>query len=104
MKRVIFLFAMVFVAACSGKDDGLGYGYGGSVADGGATDPWDDGIPAASDASAGDPWADASPDPSGDGGTVPIDDAGIDATDAAADSSCPPPPPPPPCGCPADAG
>jgi hypothetical protein len=102
MKRVLFLFAMVFVAACSGKVDGYGYGYDPS-ADGGTSEPWGDGVPSPPDA--GDPWADASPDPGADGGTDPSDDAGVDPTDAAADSTCPPPPPPPPppCGCPLDA-
>lgn len=106
MKRVLFLFGMIFVAACTHDQDG--YGSSGSWvdynADGGASEPpWGEGTPAP-------PWADASPgDPRSDGGVDPTGDASVYPDDAEApDGSCPPPPPPPPppCGCPSpvDAG
>lgn len=100
MKRVLLLFGMIFVAACSSTQDGYGGGWA-EGPDGRPTEPWDD-------AEAPSPWADAG-DPGPDAGTEPSSDGGVYSDDAAApDGSCPPPPPPPPppCGCgnPTDAG
>ena len=104
MKRVLLLFGMIFVAACS-TQDGEGYGYGWAEGpDGRPTE-------SSADAEAPPPWTDASPiEPGADAGTDPSSDSGVYPDDAAAlDGSCPPPPPPPPpppCGCgnPIDAG